>query len=225
MGHWSYMCLSYLCIFMNSILITYYTPLNDLKSTKMKIITILDIITTIFFCTEILGKIIICGFINNGPKSLLRVPFNVIEFIITIVDVFTNIFSFSSNYINTVINLIRVLRVLKLINMHRDFRQRTKAIMHALPKIIQTMLICVMIIVMFAIIGVQLFKDGFYYCASDNVLATAEIYTRYDCMNQGGEWRSQDIGFDNVLMGCMTLFEMFTGKSWTMLIFVSDFIT
>ena len=33
-------------------------------------------------------------------------------------------------------------------------------------------------------------------------------------MNMGREWKNRDISFDNIFMGCMTLFELFSSKSW-----------
>ena len=212
--HIIFIWLRYLFIALNSIIISFTTTLNDPNGTTLKTMTALDIVTTIFFCTETVGRIIVCGFIFNGPKSFLRKYFNVLDFTITLLDVITLIFSFTESSFYSIILLIRAMRVFRLINVNKGFRLRMKAVALGLPKIVQTMLITVMFILMFGVIGVQLFMDLFYYCSTENINDDTEIVTVYDCMNNGAEWINRDINFDNIMTACMTLFEMFTGKSW-----------
>ena len=66
----------------------------------------------------------------------------------------------------------------------------------------------------------QLYKDYFYYCASpENDIDTGiNIDTVYDCMDNGKYWRLYDISFNNIINAFITLFEMFSGKSWCSMI-------
>jgi hypothetical protein len=63
------------------------SPLNDPKSTLSRVLNTVDMVITSFFALESLGKIITYGFIFNGPDSYLRVPWNIMDFIIVIFSV------------------------------------------------------------------------------------------------------------------------------------------
>ena len=208
--HW----ISCFFIIFNSIIISFYTKLRDPNGNTLRIISILDKVTTTFFCFEIISKLIVCGFIFNGKKSLMREPFNVVHLFITILDVTTFFYEFKITWMNTLINSIRMLRLVRLISLNKTFRLRVKAIVLGFPKIAQTLFIAIMFILMFSIVGIQLFKELLYHCSIDKTEDDILIDNIYDCMNYGGEWLNRDVNFDNIISSFLTLFELFTGKSW-----------
>ena len=62
-------------------------PLNDPEGKLQVALHWLDIITTVFFTMEAVLKIIIFGFVLNGPKSYLRNLWNLMDFTIVIFSV------------------------------------------------------------------------------------------------------------------------------------------
>ena len=52
-----------------------------------------------------------------------------------------------------------------------------------------------------------------YYCKLTNENALSNVVTKFDCLNNGGEWVNNPKNFDNSYSGFMTLFEISTA-SW-----------
>jgi len=212
--HWVFSLIVYLCIFANSLAITVFTPLRDPKSALFIFARVIDILTTIFLTFEIIGKIIAFGFVNNGKKSFLRSWYNVLELISTLCCYIAYINDNDNGMFGKILFILRTFRVLRLVNLNKGCRRRVKAIIGGFKSIAETILIALLLIVVFGFIGVHLFKERYYYCLPANNESTDNIDTIYDCLNLGREWAMQDIGFNNILQASLTLFEMFTSKSW-----------
>ena len=74
-------------IVISSIHIALYSPLNDPKGTKSKVLYYIDISLNSIFTFEILAKIIAFGFYFNGKDSYLKNEWNVVDFLIVLVSV------------------------------------------------------------------------------------------------------------------------------------------
>ncbi len=210
--HSAFPVVCYIMTAINSVVLTFYTPQLDPDSASYRAALVLDVTTTVFFCIEATMKSVAFGFALNGPGSYLRSPLNVIDFIATVVAVLTFIFDFSPTAAHRLFLLFRILRALRFLDICEGFRTRVRALVYGAGRILQMLFITALFIVVFAVIGTHFFKGMLYYCDKSN--GDISVSTVYDCMNLGGEWRSRDIGFDNVLMASMTLFELFSGKSW-----------
>ena len=210
----------------NSVALTFYTPLTDPNGSTYKRAHIVDIVTTVFFCIEVAMKAVAYGALFNGPYSYLRNPLNVLDFVASIMSVITLSWSSTTSSAAKVFLLFRILRALRFTVIYRDFRLRLMALLKGLPKIIQMLLMVLLFIVVFGVVGVQYFQGMFYYCDRTQMEeAEVEVITAFDCMDLGGEWRARNIGFDNILSAGMTLFEIFSGKSWCNTItFLSDLV-
>lgn len=59
-------------------------------------------------------------------------------------------------------------------------------------------------------------KGKFHYCDTRNVpdYAVAEIMTKWDCIDYGGEWQNYEGNFDNVIAAMTTLFGMMSTEGW-----------
>lgn len=62
----------------------------------------------------------------------------------------------------------------------------------------------VILLLIFSIMGVSFFNGKFYYCS----ISSSEIFTKEDCLKEGGEWVNPYMNFDNSLRGMGTLFLM-----------------
>ena len=208
--------LSCAVIAINSIVLSFKTPLQDPNGSLCTIAYIIDLVTLGFFILEILMKTTAFGFISNGENSYLRSPWNILDFFITVISIVGLILNSSETWVEKVIMLFRVLRAVRVVTLNEGFRLCIQAIVQGSPKILQTIFVGGLFFLVFALISVHFFGGIFYYCDVDAVerININNVVTAYDCMNLGGEWRDRDINFNNILGSLMILFELFTGKSW-----------
>ena len=126
--------ISYIFVALNSIILTFNTPLYDHKGTIYKIFEIIKLTSIIFFVVEIFGEIIAKGFAANGPESFMRSPFNIINLISTLSAIATIVHDGYPFAVKYVLDLFQVLRVLRFLSMNKAFRLRITAIIYGLPK-------------------------------------------------------------------------------------------
>lgn len=84
--------------------------------------------------------------------------------------------------------------------------------MRSVPEVGNVLLVCLMIWLIFSVIGVQLFGGKFYKCVNDDGirLNTTIIATRNDCVSLYGEdhWINSRINFDHVGKAAIALFQV-----------------
>jgi hypothetical protein len=84
--HFESFILVLICV--SSISLALDTPTLDPNSGLKKALGVLDTIFAIAFLLEALMKILVKGFVNNGPGSYLKSPWNILDFVIVIVGKF-----------------------------------------------------------------------------------------------------------------------------------------
>ena len=88
-----------------------------------------------------------------------------------------------------------------------------ESLINSVPEISNLLVISIMIMLLFSILGTNLFKGRFYYCHTAN-LNSPDIKTMWDCLDYGGEWINPEANFDNVLTSFETLFSVTTTEGW-----------
>jgi len=87
-----------------------------------------------------------------------------------------------------------------------------------MPAIANGMIICLLIVFIYAIIGVSLFKGLFFHCVFDGDEDEANLLplvdTKDDCLALGGEWINTERNFDNIVSSLLSLFEIITTEGW-----------
>jgi hypothetical protein len=68
----------------------------------------------------------------------------------------------------------------------------------------------VFILLIFAVIGVSLFKGKFWTCSETG----PGIITKQDCLDAGLEYANSDSNFDNIVQAMRTLFILTTTEGW-----------
>jgi Ion transport protein len=95
----------YVAIGVSSLLPAFQSPLYDENSTDQMVIDRIDLSMTILFTIEIIVKVISNGLLFNGPKSYLRSPSNVIDFLVVVI-------SLASTFVTaTNLGMVKVLRI------------------------------------------------------------------------------------------------------------------
>jgi len=80
-----------------------------------------------------------------------------------------------------------------------------------------------MMISLFAILGVNFFKGTFYTCAINNISLSMQssIFNRWECLDYGGEWTNSESNFDDIGQALKSMFQIMTSENWTDLLFSS----
>lgn len=85
------------------------------------------------------------------------------------------------------------------------------ALISSLPSVTNVTIVCLFLILIFSILGVNFFKGKFSRCSTGEY---PEIKNMVDCLAAGGEWENRDENFDNVISGTLTLIELMTTEGW-----------
>lgn len=85
------------------------------------------------------------------------------------------------------------------------------ALIASLPSMTNVTIVCLFLLLIFAILGVNFFKGKFRRCSVGDY---PEIKNITDCLDAGGEWVNKDENFDNVFGGTRTLVELMTTEGW-----------
>ena len=112
--------------------------------------------------------------------------------------------------------MLRVLRPLRMIARNPGMSIVVKSILNAISDIFNVMVVSLLFLVLFGILGTNLYKGSFYYCLTDNVPPRfhGRIRDKFDCLDFGGDWINRDQNFDNVMTASLTLFNVMTTEGW-----------
>lgn len=143
------------------------------------------------------------------------------------------IFTLSNSGANTeslkslkALRAFRALRPLRVISRNEGLQIVVNTLFSSLPALKNVMMVTALILLIFAIMGVNFFKGAFYSCQlSDSYTSDQQeqllkgIKTKAECLSNGGEWKNATFNFDNVFESLMTLFGMMTTEGWTTVMF------
>ena len=99
---------------------------------------------------------------------------------------------------------LRALRPLRVIRRFDNLRVVVNALLSTIGAINNVMLVGLLLLLMFAVMGINLLKGSLYSCSiSNNTVTGAEIVTKADCIvpkeEGGGDWNNNDSNFDNIV--------------------------
>nr|APH07649.1 voltage-gated sodium channel type IV alpha subunit Nav1.4a [Electrophorus electricus] len=116
---------------------------------------------------------------------------------------------------------IRALRPLRALSRFEGMKVVVRALLGAIPSIMNVLLVCLMFWLIFSIMGVNLFAGKFYRCintTTDEILPVEEVNNRSDCMalmyTNEVRWVNLKVNYDNAGMGYLSLLQVSTFKGW-----------
>ncbi|CAD8153287.1 unnamed protein product [Paramecium pentaurelia] len=202
---------SLLVVLASTIRIGLTTPFLDPNSTTSQILKIVNIITTILFIIQIILNVIARGFIQGEDSYIQRSPYNVLNVLVTLVEVISLFLPY-----HTVFHFFSSLRIIEFIRIGAFLSQSINYISQALVKAFQTMLqlsiFCFIILLIYGTFATKLLKGQMYYCSS--LQDEFEINDKWDCMDYGGSWVNRILGYDNIFDSALTLFITATTEAW-----------
>ena len=111
---------------------------------------------------------------------------------------------------------LRVLRILNVIKMSESMKIIIHAIYKTIPSLINLLLIVFFVILIISINTMSKWKGTFYSCILTNPTnsAISSIFTKTDCLNNGGNWINKNMNFDNIENACLLFFFIIVGSDW-----------
>lgn len=105
---------------------------------------------------------------------------------------------------------LRALRPLRVIRSFPNLKKVVNAFFSSISAISNIIMIGLFIMLIFAVIGVSLFKGKYYSCSG-----TGEgIVTKQDCLDAGYDFSNSDSNFDNIIQAMRTLMILTTTEGW-----------
>ena len=207
-----------LAILVSTISLSIDSPLNDPNSDLSLTTWFIDIAMTIVFTIEALTKIVVLGFLFNGKQSYLRDYWSIIDFLTVV----TSLASFFGPRESTglsffkVFRVIRFLRPLRIIQKNPGLKIAVQSLINAMPGIFNLLIICGSFLIIFAILGVNVFKGVFYSCDMSNIPESlqGQVTNYWECLDYGGEWVNSDNNFDDLGQGLKTQIAIMCTEGW-----------
>ena len=164
-------------IFTSSVMLALDNPLNDPNSLESKVYRVIDLVHTALFTLEMLIKIIGLGFFTNRLNNPQLPPYvrsywNCLDFFVVIsslLEIFLPIITGggSNDSLKSLkaLRALRALRPLRMVSKNEGMKLVVGALMTSIPSMSNVLIVCMLLLLILAIVGVNLFKGAFYFCA------------------------------------------------------------
>ncbi|KAM8715266.1 hypothetical protein ACLKA7_002335 [Drosophila subpalustris] len=225
-----------LTIFANCIALAVYTPYpgSDSNVTNQTLEKV-EYIFLVIFTAECVMKILAYGFVlHNG--AYLRNGWNLLDFTIVVIGaISTGLSHFVKDGFDVkALRAFRVLRPLRLVSGVPSLQVVLNSILKAMVPLFHIALLVIFVIIIYAIIGLELFSGKLHKACRDEVTGEYEDTKRpcgvgYTCpegMKCYGDWVGPNFGitnFDNFGLAMLTVFQCITLEGWTdVLYYIQD---
>lgn len=212
-----------LLIFTSSVMLALDNPLNDPNSAESAVYAFIDLVHTVLFTIEMMIKIIGLGFFSNrldnpGLAPYIRSTWNFLDFFVVMSSLLelTMAGGGGAEQLKSLkaLRALRALRPLRMVSRNEGMKLVVGALMTSIPSMTNVVVVCLLLLLILAIVGVNLFKGSFYRCVGLTEEQIELVEMKDDCLSMGGEWANDQINFDNVGNAMMTLFQMMTTEGW-----------
>ncbi|EAT36648.1 AAEL011280-PA, partial [Aedes aegypti] len=229
-----------LTIFANCVALAVYTPFpNSDSNTTNAALEKIEYIFLVIFTAECVMKLIAYGFIMH-PGSYLRNGWNILDFTIVVIGMISTALSnlMKEGFDVKALRAFRVLRPLRLVSGVPSLQVVLNSILRAMVPLLHIALLVLFVIIIYAIIGLELFSGKLHKTCFHNV--TDEIMDDpHPCGDDGFQcasisedmvcryyWAGPNFGitnFDNFGLSMLTVFQCVTLEGWTdMLYYIQD---
>ena len=168
-----------------------------------------DMLFTVCFALESILKALAFGFIMD-EGSYLRESWNQLDFFIVVTSVIDASLTNVDLPVIKILRLLRILRPLRFISHNSSMKTVVTALLQSLGPILNVGIVVMIVFLMFAILGVNLFGGRFQFCTVDTYL----VENQRECFNKRGKWLTYDSNFDSVPSAMMTLFIVASLEGW-----------
>ena len=143
-------------------------------------------------------------------NSYLRENRNKLDFFIVVASLVDHVFTNVNLPVIKILCLLRTLRPLRFISHNNSVKTIVIALLESVGHILNVVIVVVIVWLMFAILGVNLFGGKMFYCSIDKYI----LSTQKECETARGVWKRYDSNFDNVINAMMSLFIVSSFEDW-----------
>ena len=169
----------YLFIFLSMVLLVVDNPMIKENSAQRNFLNLAEKVITYTFMIEAMCRIIGLGFYKcslYGRKAYISNGSNQIDFLVVGCDV---LILYNEQFVNAemnnkmmksfkVLRAFRALRPLRVISRNPGLKLALGSLFGAVPAIFNGMIFCILVVFIYAIIGMSFLKGELYYCAFKN---------------------------------------------------------
>eukprot|EP01062_Namystynia_karyoxenos_P067252 TRINITY_DN6115_c1_g1_i1.p1 TRINITY_DN6115_c1_g1~~TRINITY_DN6115_c1_g1_i1.p1 ORF type:complete len:2160 (+),score=713.69 TRINITY_DN6115_c1_g1_i1:175-6654(+) len=174
-----------------------------------------DLALTVVFWFEMLLKGAAYGFIGGPDTYLRRDGWNRLDCFIVLVS--TSALLFPNLDQLSFVKVLRTLRPLRFIHRVQGMKTAVHGLLRSLPAMVNIVAISSLIMLIFGILGMQLFSGTMYRCSRDgygDVNSEPEASNRTACVLAGLRWENYPSHFDNIGSAFLSLFEVCSLEGW-----------
>ena len=106
-----------------------------------------------------------------------------------------------------------------IIQFYKGLKKAVLALFYSLWEIFQLLVFFFLFILLFAAIGVKLYKGSMYLCQNLDEETMEKVNTSTDCFDNGGDWVNSDFNFDNIFKAIDLLFMVANSSGWLPLMY------
>ncbi|XP_076330684.1 muscle calcium channel subunit alpha-1-like [Tachypleus tridentatus] len=225
-----------LTIFANCVALAVYTPYpNSDSNTINHYLEKVEYLFLVIFTIESVMKIIAYGFLFH-PGAYLRNAWNTLDFVIVIIGMISTALStfMKEGFDVKALRAFRVLRPLRLVSGVPSLQVVLNSILRAMVPLLHIALLVIFVIIIYAIIGLELFSGklhktcfhmitGMREIAFENPHPCSDGSNGYHCdafenLTCKEFWEGPNSGitnFDNFGLAMLTVFQCVTTEGWT----------
>ncbi|XP_076844007.1 sodium channel protein type 4 subunit alpha A [Brachyhypopomus gauderio] len=196
---------------------------EDIYIERRRVIKIIleyaDKVFTYIFIAEMLLKWVAYGFKKYFSDAWCWLDFLIVD--VSIISLTANLLGYSELGPIKSLRTLRALRPLRALSRFEGMRVVVKALVGAIPSIVNVLLVCLMFWLIFSIMGVNLFAGKFYRCintTTEETMPLEEVNNRSDCnalmYTNEVRWVNLKVNYDNAGMGYLSLLQVATFKGW-----------
>ncbi|XP_017762733.1 PREDICTED: muscle calcium channel subunit alpha-1 isoform X3 [Eufriesea mexicana] len=227
-------------IFANCVALAVYTPYpyGDSNLTNQYLEKI-EYIFLVIFTVECVMKIIAYGFVAH-PGAYLRNGWNILDFSIVVIGMVSTVLTIlmKEGFDVKALRAFRVLRPLRLVSGVPSLQVVLNSILRAMIPLLHIALLVLFVIIIYAIIGLELFSGKMHKTCRHNLTGTLMDDPipcgpgGFQCDNVGPEfycskqfWEGPNWGitnFDNFGLAMLTVFQCVTLEGWTEVLYAIE---
>eukprot|EP00644_Phytophthora_capsici_P000129 jgi/Phyca11/539928/estExt2_Genewise1Plus.C_PHYCAscaffold_40231 len=153
-------------------------PLYPPDSLFTNVLSWLDSALTVLFMAEVVIKIVSHGFILH-KGAYLRNSWNIMDFVITATAAFFMVQGSSQFKFVKTLRTFRALRPLRMINRNPGLKLVVSSLIASIPQIVNVIMVCLLVFVIFSILAVNNLKGKFYSCQGDAFNALSALQQEF----------------------------------------------
>lgn len=199
-------------ILLNCVFLALDRPTLSSNSGLARSIRGMDFFFAIVFLLEMLAKMIAHGLWHDDGRGYFRNSWNILDSVVVVISFVSLGFPQVA-----VARALRALRPLRLVVRSKNIQVVVNALVAALPGMANVILLASVLWTIFAIMGTNLFKGGFYECSDDQFDSRAACEAATST-NSTAVWQpiegTEFANFDHVGNSLLVLFQVATLSGW-----------